>query len=295
MKAVQSLNYIPSQIGRSLSTRSTQRVALVADLGNPLFPQLMTPIHNALMAHGYRMVAFAESGDSDTAVEYDSLFNQSVDGVILTTVRLDSTLPAALARRGIPFALLNRTIPGTEPYSCVADNVGGAQLVAERFLVDGHTRIGALLGPDVTSSALARERGFRDALADAGVALPSRYLFREWFTYEGGYMGLKAVMAARPAPTAIFCVNDYVAVGAINAAIEMGLRIPDDVALIGFDDLPVAGWPAFDLTTVRVDFDAMSRGVVDLLVQQLREPGTAPGQRTFPTELVLRKTHGSSR
>ena len=176
--AAERLHYVPSAIGRSLSTRSTRRVAMVADLGNPLYPELMGPVHAALERHGYRLVLFAEDENLDEATAYDRLFDQSIDGVVLTTTRLNSTLPAALTRRRIPYVMLNRTIPGAEAVSCVADNVAGARQVGQRFVADGHRRIAGLLGPEQTSTARDRERGFRDALAEAGVALPERYVHR---------------------------------------------------------------------------------------------------------------------
>ena len=289
--AAERLHYVPSAIGRSLSTRSTRRVAMVADLGNPLYPELMGPVHAALEQHGYRLVLFAEDENTDEAAAYDRLFDQSIDGVVLTTTRLNSTLPAALTRRRVPYVMLNRTIPGAEALSCVADNVGGARQVGERFVTDGHRRIAALLGPEQTSTGRDRERGFRDALAEAGVALPERYVRRDWFTYASGYAGMKHLLSERPVPTAVFCANDQVAVGAINAATELGVRVPDEVAVIGFDDLPMASWPVFALTTVRVAFTEMSRAVVDLLVGQLTGAGAA-GPQVFATELVLRSTHG---
>ena len=291
-RAAETLNYVPSEVGRSLSTRSTRRVAMVADLGNPLFPELMGPVHEALDRHGYRMMLLAEHADVDAAAAYDRLFDQSIDGVILTTTRLGSTLPAALTRRRIPYVMLNRTIPGAEAVSCVADNVGGARQVGMRFVSDGHRRVAGLLGPEETSTARGRERGFREALADGGVALPERFVSRGWFQYDSGYEGMKRMMTERPAPTAVFCVNDHVAVGAINAAIELGLQVPEDVAIIGFDDLPVGRWPIFALTTVHVPFGEMSEGVVDLLVRQMRDDAGSSSGHVFPTELVLRRTHG---
>lgn len=290
-RAADRLNYVPSEIGRSLSTRSTKRVAMVADLGNPLYPELMGPVHAALESRGYRMLLFAEDENGDEAAAYDRLFDRSIDGVILTTTRLGSTLPAALDRRRIPYVMLNRTMPGAEAVSCVADNVGGARQVAAQFLADGHRRIAGLLGPEPTSTARDRERGFRQTLADAGVALPERYVVRDWFTYESGYLGMKRVLAERPAPTAVFCANDHVAIGAINAAAELKVSVPNDVAVIGFDDLPVSRWPIFNLTTVRVPFEAMSEAVVELLVHRMSGDGDSRAGEVFPTELILRLTH----
>src|SRR3712207_6231742 len=122
--AAERLHYIPSAIGRSLSTRSTRRVAMVADLGHPLYPELMGPVHAALEQYGYRLMLFAEDENMDEAVAYDRLFDQSIDGVVLTTTRLNSTLPAALTRRSIPYVMLNRTVPGAEAVRSEERRVG---------------------------------------------------------------------------------------------------------------------------------------------------------------------------
>ena len=114
------------------------------------------------------------------------------------------------------------------------------------------------------------------------MALPERYVHRDWFTYGCGYAGMQRLLEERPAPTAVFCANDQVAVGAINAAIELGVKVPDDVAIIGFDDLPMASWPVFSLTTVRVAFAEMSQAVVELLVAQLRRRRRAVGAARLP-------------
>ena len=107
------------------------------------------------------------------------------------------------------------------------------------------------------------------------MALPERYVGRDWFTYGSGYAGMQRLLAERPVPTAVFCANDHVAIGAINAAAELGVSVPGDVAVIGFDDLPIARWPVFNLTTVRVAFEEMSEAVVELLLSQLRGGGGA--------------------
>ena len=125
----------------------------------PAVPPADGPGARGPRQRGYRMMLFAENGDADQASVYDRLFDQSIDGVILTTTRMSSTLPAALARRGIPYVMLNRTLPGADASSCVADNVGGAGQVAGRFLRGGRRRIAAILGPEQTSTAREREQG----------------------------------------------------------------------------------------------------------------------------------------
>jgi LacI family transcriptional regulator len=154
----------------------------------------------------------------------------------------------------------------------------------------GHTVIGAILGPSNTSTARDREAGFRHALDDAGVALPSRRVFRREYDHESGRLGLQALIEVDDAPTAIFCANDYIAIGVLNEALELGMSVPDDVAVVGFDDIEMAAWPAFALTTVHNPLLDMARRAAAMLIELIEQTDTVAPE-VFPTELVLRRTH----
>ncbi|WP_229674376.1 LacI family DNA-binding transcriptional regulator [Nakamurella endophytica] len=288
-KAAETLGYVPSELGRSLATRSTRQIAMVADLENPLYPRLVGPLHDAFAAEGFRMVLLAER--EERLDEVTRLFDGSVDGAVLTTSQLLSPLPGELQRRGIPFVQLNRVSELVEADSVTADNAAGGRAVAALLAGAGHRTIGAVLGPRETSSARERERGFRAGLRAAGITLPARQVVRGWFSYAVGYDGLHRLLSAPEPPTAVFCINDIVAVGALNAARERGLAVPGDLTVVGFDDLDIASWPVFDLTTVRIDFAAMARRAAELLLRRLGSPDAAPVHERFPVEPVLRRTH----
>lgn len=290
-EAAEALGYVPSELGRSLSTRATHQIAMVADLENPLYPRLVAPIHDALFDLGYRMVVLAERGDE--MATYERLLDRSVDGAILTTSLLRSSLPYRLHDQGVPFVQLNRVSELVDADSVIADNAGGATQAARLLLRLGHRKIGAILGPAETSSARDREAGFTAVLHDAERSIPSRWVYRgTGFTYEDGHAGLRAIMRRKDRPTAVFCANDMVAVGALNGAVELGVRVPEDLAIVGFDDLDIASWPCFQLTTVRVDLHGMAQHAAELLVKRLADGGNdKPVREAFPTELVLRHTH----
>ncbi|MGI9147080.1 MAG: LacI family DNA-binding transcriptional regulator [Chloroflexota bacterium] len=291
-RAAEALGYVPSEVGRSLSTRATRQIAMGADLENPLYPGLVAPIHDALMDLGYRMVVLAERGDE--ASTYERLLDRSVDGAILTTSLLRSSLPYRLHQRGLPFVQLNRVSDLVDADSVTADNWAGANAVAHLLLDFGHRKIGAIFGPAETSTARDREAGFREVLEDGGVALPARRVYRgSAFSYADGNEGFTQLLRRRDHPTAVVCANDIVAVGALNAAVELGIRVPQDLTVIGFDDLDVAAWPCFRLTTVRIDLHAMARRAAELLVKRLGGDESGPVHERFPAELVLRHTHAS--
>lgn len=292
VKAAEALGYVPNQLGRSLATQATRRIALVADLENPLFPTLLTPVHDALTEQGYQTLLFTDHTGRTAGLE--GLFDSSVDGAILSTATLGSSLPYELARAGIPFVYLNRLNELVERDSIGADDLGGSALAARLLLDLGHREIGVLLGPESTSTSRDRQAGFFGELATAQIAVPPRWTARTQFSQETGLEAFRTVMALDRRPTALFCANDWVAIGALNGAREAGIRIPDELTIVGFDDLPVAAWATFDLTTVHNPITSSATIAASLLLDRLRSGPDAPVRHiTSPTHLVLRGTHGA--
>ncbi len=289
LAAAETLGYVPSELGRSLSTRSTRQIAMVADLDNPLYPQLVGPLHDAFAARNFRMVLLAERGEE--IVGDGRLLDGSVDGAVLTTSQLRSSLPRHLSEKKFPFVQLNRVSELVDADSVTADNAAGGRAVAELFAAGGHEQVGAILGPRETSSAREREQGFRAGLKSVGLTLPATSVVRGWFLYDVGRAGMHELMGRRRPPTAVFCISDVVAVGAINALAELGLSVPGDVTVVGFDDLEIASWPMFSLTSVRVDFAGMARRAAELLLARVASGSHAVVHEQFPVELVRRSTH----
>ena len=213
-RAAAELLYVPSRRGRSLSMRATGHVAvIVSDLANPFYVEAIEHLHAALAAADLRAVVLTEPVDAH------DLLDGAVDGAIVTTARLGAALPGRLVARGLPCVLVNRTLDDVPIDACETENAAGAAALA-RFLVElGHERVAAVFGPRDTSTARDRERGFRAALGREPVAE-----HRGEFAFTTGYDGLHAVLAARP--TALFCANDVIAVGALNAARDLRLDVP---------------------------------------------------------------------
>ncbi len=291
LRATEKLGYVTASVGRSLSTQTTDQVAVVADLGNPLYPFLIASIHDELAAAGLKMVLLTER--TDDAVFSQHLLDRSMDGVVLTTISAGSKLPRELRRRGVPFVFLNRYLGGVAADRAVADNRGGAAAVAALLLELGHRDIGLIMGPPNTSTTKERELGFKERLNAGGVEVIAARVVHGGYRHDDGVQGYLRVSRGHRPPTALFCVNDFVAVGAYNAALAAGLRVPDDLAIVGFDDVSMASWPAFELTTVNVPVAEMARSATQMLITRLR--GGAPERprhQTFPTALVLRRSHG---
>jgi LacI family transcriptional regulator len=287
--AADELGYILSARGRSLSTATTGQIGIVvSDLGNPFYLQVLDTFHEALARVNRSMLVLTPDGDDQVLLS--RLLDGSMDGAILTTTVLASTVPAQLVRRHFPFALLNRTVDDAPCDMCVVDNVAGARLAAEALVRLGHTEIAALFGPVTTSTGRDREAGFRAVLDEAGIALPTARVRSGPFDFAYGHAGVEELLASRP--TAIFCANDVVALGAYNALRAAGVRVPEDLTLIGFDDIAVAAWEVFELTTVRQDIDRMVQAAADMVLERIDGPGRPPEQVVLSPELVERATHG---
>ncbi len=290
-RAAQALGYVPNNLGRSLVTRATKRIAMVADLANPLFSTLLTPVHDALSELGYQTLLFA--GHQERIEDLSGLFDRSVDGAILLTAIAGSTLPYELDRHGLPFVYLSRTSDLVEKDSVSADDRGGAAKVARLLIELGHRDIGAILGPANTSTSRDREDGLVQELASAGIPVRREAIIRSEYTTPAGYTAFQRLMDLRPRPTALFCGNDWLAVGALNGAKELGIAVPDALTVIGFDDLAVASWPVFSLTTVSNPVTDNAAEAARLLVRRIQAgPGPAYEHRVAPTAVVLRGTHG---
>jgi LacI family transcriptional regulator len=293
-EAARALGYVPSQVGRSLSTRSTGRVAIVAqELSNPFYPALVAPLHDALGEAGYRTILMTDAGEKP--VELEPLIDGSLDGVLLTTSRSGSSLPAELSRRGVPYVMVNREVQGVRADSCVFANYAGGLSVAQLLADLGHARIGAIFGPRAASTASDREAGFRDGLAARELVLPPRYVEREEFDYEAGHAAFARLVLRTPSPTAVFCSNDVLALGAYNAARALGVDVPSDVSIIGFDDIAMAAWEVFELTTVRADLSHLAQSAAGLLLRRMSSPDEQPLRTEIPVELALRRTHAPPR
>lgn len=291
--AARALGYVPLQSGRSLSTRTTGRVGIVADeLGNPFYPVLVGALHDALDRANYGTILFTDRGQAPH--EMEALLDGSLDGVVLTTCETSSPLPAELGSRGFPFVLVNREVDGAAADVCVVDNRSGARDVASLLADLGHRTIAAIMGPASTSTGREREDGFRDGLAERGLTLPPRYVRRGAFTSDTGYRALSELMALAPSPTAVFCGNDVIAMGAFNAARALGIRIPQDLSLIGFDDIPMARWEVFQLTTVQSDLARLAAATADLLFRRIADPTIDKARVVLSARLVLRGTHASA-
>ena len=289
-EAARTLNYVASDIGRSLATRSRMQIGMVArELTNPFYPHLVAPAQDELDRAGYRMVLFTEREDDPTAVE--RLLDQSIDGAILTTSTAHTLLPQELARRSTPFVFLNREVRSIEADACLVDNALGGALVADALAELGHRRIAAIFGPRDTSTGYEREMAFRERLSEHGIPLPARNVRHGPYAYDTGRELLADLLDGDADFSAVFCGNDVIAMGALSCTRARGVNVPGDLTVIGFDDIPMASWEVFGLTTVRTDLEAMARSACRLLLARIADPDRGAERTLFTPQFTPRGTH----
>lgn len=289
------LGYRPTSLPERPRESTRTIGVVVADLTNPFFPSLLTPIHDELRLMGYRVVLFAERTDIPTGQEaLNRLLDRSIDGVLVTTATLGSRLTEAMRHRELPVVLLNRYVDGMDVDRVVADNHEGGRLAGRHLLELGHRRIGVIRGPSNTSTSRDRSAGFAEVLAECGVEVDEALVREGPYSHQSGYQHARDLLRLQDRPTAIFCGNDVIGFGAVDAARSLGVDVPSGVSILGFDDVPMAAWEVFQLTTVRQPLADMAIAAARMLAERIEYDGDigVGRERIFAASLVKRSTTG---
>lgn len=292
-KAAQELGYRPNVLARAMVSGKSRIIGLVvAYLENYFYPEALEKLSNALQAQGYHVLVFMAnqtSGNIDDVVE--EILDYQVDGIIAASVAMSSDLAQRCRDAGVPIVFFNRTQAGHDFSAVTSDNFTGGRKAAEFLLAGGHLRLGYIAGWEGASTQRDREAGFLAGLAAGGQSLVAREV--------GDFVMQKAKQAARrmfdtsDRPDAVFVANDHMAFAVMDVLrAELGLRVPDDVSVIGFDDVPPAAWAAYDLTTLRQRANLMVQSTVEILLEQLETPAAVVREETIDAPLIVR---GSAR
>jgi LacI family transcriptional regulator len=271
-EAAERLGYRPNSVARSLRTRRSHTIGvLIPDLNNPLFPPIIRGIEDRLAQHGY--VALIGNTDADPGKErlvFDQMRARHVDGFVLATATLNSPILAEAATAGLPLVLMNRTAQDY-PFSSVSvDNEQGVRAAVAHLISLGHTRIGHIAGPQDISTGAARLRGYQDAMRSHGLAVnPGEIVYATGYTVEDGLRcGLELLEAADDL-TAVVAANDMLAVGCYGALDGLGLRCPEDMSVIGFNDMPFVDRLHPPLSTVRFPHYQLGTEAARLLIERI--------------------------
>lgn len=306
LEAAATLRYTPNEVARALITRRTGALGVVLpDLHGEFFSELLRGADRAAQAEGHHLLVSNSHHEQHGIGAALRAMSGRVDALLVMSPDLD---PATLAtlHASVPVVLLNCDLPSGERAAGVhradrlaVDNLGGARAVVRHLLALGHTRIAHVRGAARNLDARERLRGYRVTLREAGVARWPAYVVPGDFSEAGGYGAAQQLLALAKPPTAIFCANDASAVGALAALAELGLRVPEEVAVAGFDDVPMAHYVRPPLTTVRVAIDELGARAVRLALEAIRRmaaglPRAASVHELAPATLVVRGSCGGS-
>ncbi|NII09434.1 LacI family DNA-binding transcriptional regulator [Oleiagrimonas sp. C23AA] len=291
-EAAERLKYIPHGAARSLITRRTHAVgALLPDLHGAFFSELIRGIDLAARAHGLHLLLSSSHGSAQEAAAALQSMRGRVDGLLVMSPHADDAFLRENLSPNLPSVLMNvRNGLGHQYTTLMPDNVGGARAMVEHLAACGHRRIAFIGGPAVNFDAQERLRGYMEGMASVLPDATALSLEGD-FTEESGHrMGREALKLS---PSAIFCANDMMAIGCLSAIREAGLSVPQDVALAGFDDIPMARYLTPPLTTVHVAIAELGSSALTQLAMAVESPDTyVVSEQTLPTELVIRDSCG---
>jgi DNA-binding LacI/PurR family transcriptional regulator len=289
LAAAEQLGYRPNVIARSLIRKSTNMIGLVVmRFTNPFYARMIRDFTRALQDLGYwtMLLNIAEAEEVEQALP--TALQYQVDGLIITSATLSSTLAKACARSGTPVVLFNRYASSDDVHVVRCDNVLGGRLVADALLDAGHQRLAYIAGEEGSSTNRDREQGFVKRLRERGQTLAFRESAGD-YTYESGYAAAQRLLQEEGPPDGIFCASDLIAMGALDLArCELRCQVPGDISVIGFDDIPMAAWPGYHLTTVRQPVEEMVQATIQVLVQAIESPSTKPVMRVIAPTLMAR-------
>ena len=288
MAAAHELGYRPNAIARSLITNRSRIIAVVmAYLENLFYPDVLEELGRLLVKENYRLLLFTGHMDRDSDPVFDQLMQYRVDGIILASTSLSSHLSEECATAGIPVVLFNRTTERDAVSSVTTRNREGGRRIGEFLLAGGHARFGYISGVESSSTNRDRFAGYQDALTEAG--------HTEILVEIGNYDRAEAEAAARKLlsrddrPDAIFVANDHMAVAVMDVArYEFGLSIPDDLSIVGYDDVGPARWTSYSITSMSQPLKRMVESTVNILIDQISSGEIEAEHRILSGDLVVR-------
>ena len=289
LQAAKELGYQPNIIARMMSTRRTNIIGIVmATITSPFYPYVLEKFLEELQAIDKQVLLFTASSNQSVDDMLPLVLQYQVDALIITSATLSSAMAATSIQRGTPVILFNRKVNDPNVSAVCADNVAGGRLAAKVLLDTGHEQLAFIAGIQNTSTTQDRERGFRECLQERD--------YQNWqraqghYTYESGFTAAKELLESDTPPDAIFCANDIMAIGAIDAIREKGLQVGEDVSVIGFDNIPMADWGAYQLTTVSQEVDSMIQQTIAVMQEKIDSPDSPSRTEYVAGKLMVRSS-----
>ncbi|MGK3206164.1 LacI family DNA-binding transcriptional regulator [Amycolatopsis kentuckyensis] len=290
LSVIEELGYVRDESARQLRAgRSRIMGLLVLDLGNPFFVDVARGAEQAAHAEGLNIITCNSGQRSDLEASYLAMFaEQRVRGVLLSPVGTSGEALRAFRRSGTPYVFVDRKAPTSEASSVAVDDIAGGALAGRHLLETGHHRIAFVNGPAILAQCRDREQGLRTALTGAAVELT--VLEAIGLDVASGRDAGARLLGTIPRPTAVFCANDLLALGVLQAMVGAGVRVPDEMAIVGYDDIEFAGAAAVPLTSVRQPAQRLGRTAAELLLAETADTTVEHQAVVFTPELVVRES-----
>ncbi|KQW44977.1 LacI family transcriptional regulator [Pelomonas sp. Root662] len=290
LEAARKLGYRPNAIASTLSTRRSRMIAVVlSNLQNQFYPVVIETLSQRLQKDGYHVLLFiTETEDADELLL--ELMRYQVDGIVMASTHLSSGLAQQMEDARVPVVMFNRTASKGSISTVSSDNFGGGKAVAH-FLADGgHQRVAYLAGAEDSSTNQDREAGLRAGLSERGLRVVARAVGNYEFdrAAQATHELFDGLINSAERPDALFVASDHMAFAAIDTLRTLGLRVPEDVSVVGFDNVPQAAWGAYGLTTIEQSAVPMIEATVRMLLQQLEDDAVTRDHVVVPTRLVVR-------
>ncbi|MEM9320613.1 MAG: LacI family DNA-binding transcriptional regulator [Pseudomonadota bacterium] len=290
-RAASELGYRPNVLARAMITGQSRMIGLVvAYLNNYFYPEAVEALSNAFQARGYHVLMFmtpANAGNIDHILE--EILDYQIDAIVMASVSMSSDLTSRCEAAGVPVVLFNRLQDDTRLSGVASDNFDGGYGVASFLAAGGHQRIAHIAGWEGASTARDREAGFRAGLEAAGKSLFARAVGE--FDEAAACDAAREMFAGPNRPDAVFVGNDHMAFAVMDALrFELGLDVPGDVSVIGYDDVPIAAWPSYALTTVRQPAQDMVDQTVELVMARIHDAKAPPKRVAVAAPLIVRRS-----
>ena len=297
-KAMAELDYHPNTLARSLRQGISHTIGLIVpDNSNPFFADIAKAVETRGFEAGYSTILCNSDGQLEKELTYTNvLLAKQVDGIIFIAASSQSEHIALLTEQNVPVVIADREMLDSDVDVVLVDNYRGGYLATEYLISLGHHRIGCITGPSDTTPSADRVHGYVDAFTAAGLPVDDNLIVKGDFRYRSGAEGTRQLLDREEPPTAIFVCNDVMSMAAMAVVRERGLNIPDDISIIGFDDIPLASFTSPPLTTIAQPIQEIGKIATDLLIERMSRSSSRPSQRiVLDVQLVVRNSCGPRR
>jgi LacI family transcriptional regulator len=293
LEIIEEYNFYPNLAARGLASGHTNVLGVIIPAGvpslfaDPYFPILLQGVSTACNRQDYSVMLSISDAEYEKRLVSRVVQNHLVDGVIVASTLLGDPIQTTLTNSDLPFVIVGRQ-PNLAANVIDIDNRQAVRQAIDFLIEQGYTRIATITGPLNQMAGVDRFDGYKDALIGAGIKVDSRLIVEGNFTESGGYLGMKSLLLSKP--DAVFAASDTTAIGAMRCLNEVGLRVPDDIGLIGFDDIPASSTLTPPLSTVRQPIQGMGEAAANLLIEAIESGSKEHHCITLPTELVVRNS-----